>query len=65
MDTYYTPHEVADRLKLSVQVIYEHIRTGRLTAVKLGGRYRVAEQDLQAFLRAAKTSPERPSLSDG
>jgi len=47
----YTPQEVADLLKLRVQTVYDYIRTGKLTAVRLGNRYRIAHPDLEAFLR--------------
>ena len=47
---YYTPQEVAERLKLRVQTIYDYIRKGRLPAVRLGNRCRIAESDLEAFL---------------
>jgi excisionase family DNA binding protein len=48
---FYTPREVAERLKLRVQTVYDYIRKGRLPAVRLGNRCRIAESDLDAFLR--------------
>ena len=42
---YYTPKEVAERLKLRVQTIYDYIRKGRLPVVRLGNRCRIAEFD--------------------
>jgi excisionase family DNA binding protein len=55
MDTvYYTPKEVAERLKLRVQTIYDYIRKGRLPAVRLGNRCRIAGSDLEAFLERQK-----------
>jgi excisionase family DNA binding protein len=55
MDTvYYTPKEVAERLKLRVQTIYDYIRKGRLPAVRLGNRCRIAASDLEAFLERQK-----------
>src|SRR5438105_13207307 len=51
MDTlYYTPKEVAEQLKLRVQTVYEYIRKGRLPAVRLGNRCRIARSDLEAFV---------------
>lgn len=51
MDTvYYTPREVAEHLKLRVQTVYEYIREGRLPAIRLGNRCRIAHSDLEAFL---------------
>jgi excisionase family DNA binding protein len=58
MDTiYYTPQEVAERLKLRVQTIYDYIRKGRLPAIRIGNRCRIAESDLEAFLASQKTVP--------
>jgi excisionase family DNA binding protein len=54
---YYTPKEVAERLKLRVQTIYDYIRTGRLPAVRLGNRCRIAQSDLDAFLRQRRGGP--------
>jgi excisionase family DNA binding protein len=51
---YYTPKEVAERLKLRVQTIYDYIRKGRLPAVRLGNRCRIAASDLEAFLDRRK-----------
>jgi excisionase family DNA binding protein len=51
---YYTPKEVAERLKLRVQTIYDYIRKGRLPAVRLGNRCRIAQSDLEAFLERQK-----------
>ena len=47
---YYTPREVAERLRLRVQTVYDYIRKGRLPAVRLGNRCRIAHSDLEAFL---------------
>jgi excisionase family DNA binding protein len=50
---------VAERLKLRVQTIYDYIRKGRLPAVRLGNRCRIAQSDLDAFLQR-QTGPPRP-----
>jgi excisionase family DNA binding protein len=47
---YYTPKEVAERLKLRVRTVYDYIRRGLLPAVRLGNRCRIAQSDLDAFL---------------
>jgi excisionase family DNA binding protein len=57
---YYTPKEVAARLKLRVQTVYDYIRTGRLPAVRLGNRCRIAQSDLEAFL----ARPDRPAPAE-
>ena len=62
--TYYTPKEVADQLKLRVQTIYDYIRTGRLPAVRLGNRCRIAQSGLEAFLAHRKEAPPRADLEN-
>ena len=58
---YYTPQEVAERLKLRVHTIYDYIRKGRLPAVRLGNRCRIAQADLEAFL----AHPDVPAAPAG
>lgn len=60
---YYTPKEVAERLKLRVQTIYDYIRKGRLPAVRIGNRCRIAETDLEAFLGRSNTVPTGITIS--
>ncbi len=68
---YYTPQEVAERLKLRVHTVYDYIRKGRLPAVRLGNRCRIAQADLEAFLartgapvsRAGERQVERNSAA--
>jgi len=50
-----TVKEIADYLKLNVLTVYEYIRTGQLSAVKLGRYYRVIRKDLLAFVDSHKT----------
>lgn len=45
----YTLQEVADILQLSRRTIYEHARTGKLNAVKIGRFWRVTEDVLNDF----------------
>jgi excisionase family DNA binding protein len=49
--TYLTPDEVASRLQVSRQVVYNWINDGRLSAVKAGRTLRVPEYALDAFLQ--------------
>jgi excisionase family DNA binding protein len=53
VETYYTPREVADILKLTVQAIYDYIADGKLRAARLGRRYRISPRDLQEFMDRA------------
>ena len=47
---FYTPQEVADLLQLRVQTVYDYVRQGKLSAMRLGNRYRIAQTDLESFL---------------
>jgi excisionase family DNA binding protein len=56
-ETWYTPQEIADRLKVSPLTVRRWIREGRLRAVSLGGKktgYRIRESDLNAFIGRAE-----------
>ena len=53
-----TPEQVAEILKVRKDTVYSWIRAGKLPAAKLGNRYRISEEDLQAFVEKAKTRKE-------
>jgi excisionase family DNA binding protein len=48
---YFTPDEVASRLQVSRQVVYNWINDGRLRAVKAGRTLRIPDYALDAFLQ--------------
>ncbi|MEU1730903.1 helix-turn-helix domain-containing protein [Streptosporangium sp. NPDC020145] len=45
----YTVEQVADLLGLHVKTVRGYVRDGRLRATRIGRRYRVAREDLEAF----------------
>lgn len=45
-----TTREVATRLHLHQLTVVRYIQRGKIKAVRIGGRYRVDEKDVQAFL---------------
>ena len=51
---FYTPHEVAEKLKVSYMTVYRWIRSGKLEAAKLGKQYRITKNDLQTFVNERK-----------
>ena len=53
---FYTPHEVAEMLRLQVETVYEYLRRRKLGAVRLGNRYRISKADLEEFLAAGRLS---------
>lgn len=50
MDTYYTVQELADRLKVHKNTIANHIKAGRLPAIRVGTVYRIRASDAARFL---------------
>jgi excisionase family DNA binding protein len=53
-----TPEQVAEYLQLDTETIYRLIRRRQLAATKIGGRYRIPREDLDAFLLAHSTRSE-------
>jgi excisionase family DNA binding protein len=51
LDNYYTPQEVADKLKVNIRTIYRWIREGKLKAVKIGDLWRISESELERFIK--------------
>ena len=67
-----TIQEAADRVRLTQWAIYRAIQRGELTAYKPGGRLRIHEADLEAWLEStrvqakARSTPRRaPSTAPG
>ena len=55
---YYTTSEIASILSLTQRSIYKFIDSGELKAIKLGS-WRIAEEDLQAFLNSRETNQKK------
>ncbi|MEW9550180.1 helix-turn-helix domain-containing protein [Nonomuraea sp. NPDC050783] len=55
---YYTVEQAAGLLGLHVKTVRAYVRDGRLPAVRVGRRYRIAKDDLAAF--AGLPVPEEP-----
>ena len=49
-----TPAQVAERLQITERTVYEWIRGGKVTALKLGRLWRIRQDDLEAFLENAR-----------
>ena len=54
--TFYTVVEVADKLKVSRDTVYEWIASGELESHKFGKRYRITDRALQDFIIAHSTA---------
>jgi excisionase family DNA binding protein len=60
-DTYQTVREVAERLKVAEATVRHWIRAGELRAIDIGKGWRIADADLDAFLRRHQTAPRGQS----
>lgn len=49
LEPFLTPKEVAKRLKVSYGTVIYWIKTGKLRAIKIGGRYRISHLWLKQF----------------
>lgn len=58
-----TVQEAADLVRLTQWAIYRAIQRGDLVAYKPGGRLRINEDDLQAWLDATRVSPQTPAVA--
>ena len=52
----FTCNEVAERYRVKVITVWDWIRSGKLSAVKLGRDYRISEDDLHKFETDRKTT---------
>lgn len=55
----YTVEEVAGLLGLHVKTVRAYVRDGRLKAVRIGRRYRITQEDLEAFTGYPVEPPAR------
>lgn len=58
MANYYTCAEVAVRYGVQIITVWDWIRKGKLSAIRLGRDYRISEADLQAFEDERRTVPK-------
>lgn len=50
MENYYTPQEVAEKLKVNIHTVYRWIREGKLKASKVVDLWRIPESELKRLL---------------
>lgn len=59
-ETFYTPKEIADRLKVEEATVTTWLRDGKLKGFQLSGKYwRVKESDLERFIEEPTPKPKK------
>jgi len=53
-DTFLTVREVAKILRISTLTVYEYIKRGELSALRIGRYYRIDKSDLNSFISSHK-----------
>jgi len=53
---FYTPTEIAEKLRVNVMTIYRYIKDGKITAHKLGKELRIDVREYERFLKSIKTN---------
>lgn len=60
-DRYQTVQELADRLEVAEATVRQWIKSGALRAIDIGKGWRIADADLERFLKARETAPRTGS----
>lgn len=58
MNKFYTAQEIADKLKIKKNTVYELIKRGELSSSKVGKQLRVSEEQLSLYLKTSSSSQE-------
>lgn len=56
-DRYQTVQELAERLEVAEATVRQWIKSGELRAIDIGKGWRIADSDLDRFLKARETAP--------
>jgi excisionase family DNA binding protein len=64
-DRYQTVQAIAERLEVAEATVRHWIKSGELRAIDIGKGWRIADTDLDQFLRARETAPRGPSSQGG
>ena len=54
-----TPRQLADRLSLSLSMVYRLLTSGELECYRFGSAYRVSEEQLTQFLQKQKVETRK------
>ncbi len=62
-EKFYTIYQVADQLEMSHKTIRNFISDGRLKASKVGKQWRIAEADLEFFMKQGESTEDKQEES--
>jgi excisionase family DNA binding protein len=54
-ERYYTPAEIAERLKVTPRTVYRWLESGELRAIRFTREYRISEADVEDFISRHRT----------
>jgi excisionase family DNA binding protein len=57
-EKYFTPQEIAEKLKVSINTVRKWYASGKLESTKAGRMVRISEQQLDRFLKQ-RNSPKK------
>lgn len=57
-EKYFTPQEIADKLKVSINTVRKWYASGKLESTKAGRMVRISEQQLDRFLKQRNSRTE-------
>lgn len=57
-EKYFTPQEIADKLKVSINTVRKWYASGKLESTKAGRAVRISEQQLDRFLKHRNSRTE-------
>jgi len=63
-DRYQTVQELADRLEVAEATVRQWIKSGVLRAIDIGKGWRIADADLERFLKARETAPRADAAAN-
>ena len=52
---FYTPAEIAEKLRVNIMTIYRYIKAGKIKAHKLGKEFRIDVKEYEKFLKSIET----------
>jgi len=58
-DRYQTVQKLADRLQVAEATVRHWIKSGELRAIDIGKGWRIADADLESFLKSRETAPRK------